>query len=47
MKSIYISENKIPIIRVSNSGITAVIDEYGRIVNQIPLDTVNILDIKI
>lgn len=40
-------ENKIPIIRVSNSGITAVIDEYGRIVNQIPLDTVNILDIKI
>ena len=40
-------ENKIPVIRVSNSGITAYIDEYGRIVKKINLNIEGILDLKI
>ena len=39
-------ENKIPVIRVSNSGISAYIDEYGRIQNKIPLNKVEVLDVK-
>ncbi|HSQ97850.1 MAG TPA: apolipoprotein N-acyltransferase [Rickettsiales bacterium] len=38
-------ENKIPIIRVSNSGISAYIDEYGRIKAKMNLQKVGILDI--
>lgn len=38
-------ENKIPIIRVSNSGISAYIDEYGRIKTKMNLHQVGILDI--
>ena len=40
-------ENKIPVIRVSNSGITAYIDEYGRIVKKINLNIEGVLDLKI
>lgn len=39
-------ENKIPVIRVSNSGISAYIDEYGRIVKKIKLNTSNKIDIN-
>ena len=40
-------ENKTPIIRVSNSGISAYIDEYGRIIKKSQLDKVETLDLKI
>jgi apolipoprotein N-acyltransferase len=38
-------ENKIPIIRVSNSGISAYIDEYGRIVKKLGLHEIGIIDV--
>ena len=37
-------ENNLPIIRVSNSGITAYIDNYGRIIKKIKLHKVDFLD---
>ena len=40
-------ENKLPIIRVSNSGISAYIDEYGRVLKKISLDIIGVLDIEI
>jgi len=40
-------ENKTPIIRVSNSGITAYIDEYGRIVKKIGLGKSGIAEINL
>ncbi len=39
-------ENKIPIIRVSNSGITAYIDEYGRVSKKTKLNASNKVDIN-
>ena len=40
-------ENKTPVIRVSNSGITAYIDEYGRVVKKLDLDTEGEIELKI
>lgn len=40
-------EEGIPVVRVSNPGISAVIDPYGRTVGQIGLDQVGILDVKL
>ena len=40
-------ENGIPAVRVGNSGITAVIDGFGRIQKKIKLNNKGILDIKI
>ena len=36
-----------PLIRVSNNGISAVIDNYGKIINFIPLNKSTIMDLKI
>ena len=35
------------LIRVSNNGISAVIDNYGKIINYIPLNKSAIMDLKI
>ena len=40
-------ENNLPIIRVSNSGITAYIDNYGRVIKKINLHKVGFLDTNI
>ena len=40
-------ENKIPVIRVGNSGISAVIDGFGRVHKKIKLNKKDIIDIKI
>ena len=40
-------ENKTPVIRVSNSGITAYIDEYGRVVEKLDLDIEGEIELKI
>lgn len=40
-------ENKTPVIRVSNSGITAYVDEYGRVVKKLDLDTEGEIELKI
>jgi len=40
-------ENKIPVIRVSNDGISAYIDRYGRIIKKIKLNKTGIIDIDI
>ncbi len=40
-------ENKIPVLRVANSGITALIDKYGKIVNKIKLNRTDTIDICI
>lgn len=40
-------ENNLPIIRVSNSGITAYIDNYGRVIKKIKLHKVGFLDVDI
>ena len=40
-------ENKIPIVRVANTGITAYIDEYGRIIKKTKLNEEKIIDVKI
>lgn len=40
-------ENKTPVIRVSNSGITAYIDEYGRVIKKLDLDTEGEIELKI
>lgn len=40
-------ENNIPAIRVGNSGISAVIDSYGRVISKIKLNKKSILDVKI
>ena len=43
----YLQENNLPIIRVSNSGITAYIDNYGRVIKKIKLHKVGFLDVDI
>jgi apolipoprotein N-acyltransferase len=40
-------ENGLPMIRVANNGITAIIDPVGRIINKLELDEVNYIDGKI
>ncbi|MDR0572187.1 MAG: apolipoprotein N-acyltransferase [Rickettsiales bacterium] len=40
-------ENKIPVIRVSNNGISGYINEYGRVIQKTKLNTKAILDLKI
>ncbi len=40
-------ENKTPVIRVSNSGISAYIDEYGQVVSKIGLNKIGFLEIEI
>lgn len=40
-------ENNLPIVRVSNSGITAYIDNYGRVIKKIKLHKVGFLDVDI
>lgn len=40
-------ENGVPMIRVANNGITAIIDPVGRIISKLKLDEVNYIDGKI
>lgn len=37
-------ENGIPMIRIANNGISAIIDSYGRVINQTTLNAVTIID---
>jgi apolipoprotein N-acyltransferase len=41
--SVRAAENGVPVIRAANTGISAVIDRRGRIVNRIPLDSRGII----
>jgi len=41
------AEQGIPLVRVANTGITAIIDSYGRLVASLPLGTQGVLDGKI
>ncbi len=40
-------EEGLPVVRSANTGISAVIDAYGRVIKQIPLQKSDILDVKL
>lgn len=40
-------ERGLPLVRAANTGISAVIDPYGRIVEALPLDTVGVIDARL
>ena len=37
-------EQGLPLVRAANNGISAVVDSYGRIIEQLPLDAVGVID---
>lgn len=38
-------EQGLPLVRAANNGISAVVDSYGRIIEQLPLDAVGVIDV--
>lgn len=40
-------EQGLPMVRVANTGVSAVIDAYGRVVDSIPLDTADYIDVPL